>query len=140
MAFIPDSYVDSMPTDPDLLVELGRVAWAAARLHAGVRDSINRHTGSTSIAPFELTLGRAIADLEKLAKSSQRTDQVDWVLSIGRPASRLRNAVIHAVTFTASDGKQAIGTVDHSAPGRFLVADLRAVTLSLIEASMKLPA
>jgi hypothetical protein len=47
--------------------------------------------------------------------------------------------VIHAVTFTAADGKQALGTVDHSAPGRFLSADLRQVTLSLIEASMRLP-
>lgn len=140
MSSIPDSYVDSMPTDPDLLVELGRVAWAAARLHAGVRDSINRHSGSTSMAPFELTLGRAIADLERLASSNGRVDQVAWVHNVGRPASHRRNAVIHAVTFTAPDGKQAIGTVDSTAPGRFLGADLRAVTLVLIEASMKLPA
>ncbi|QYD72957.1 hypothetical protein KZJ38_25085 [Paraburkholderia edwinii] len=140
MTSIPDSYADSMPSDPDLLVDLGRVAWAAARLHAGVRDSINKHNGSTSMAPFELTLGQAIADLEKLAKNNDRADQADWVRDFGRPASRLRNAVIHAVTFTAPDGKQAIGTVDRTPPGRFLVPDLRAVTLALIEASMKLPA
>jgi hypothetical protein len=140
MTSIPDSYVDSMPTDPDLLLELGRVTWAAARLHAGVRDSINKHSGSTSMAPFERTLGGAIADLERLATSNGCTDQADWVRNVGRPASHLRNAVIHAVTFTAPDGKQAIGTVDRTAPGRFLVPDLRAVTLALIEASMKLPA
>lgn len=128
-----------MPSDPDLLVELGRVAWAASRLHAGVRDSINKHSGSTSMTPFELTLGQAIAGLEKLAKDNGRIDQADWVDKVGRPANRLRNAVIHAVTFTASDDKQAIGTVDGSPPYRFLVPDLRSVTLALIEAHMKLP-
>ena len=45
MSSLPDSYVDLMPSDPDLFVELGRVAWAAARLHFGVRDAINRHPG-----------------------------------------------------------------------------------------------
>lgn len=139
MTPLSDSFVDSMPSDPDLLADLGRVAWAAARLHAGVRDSINRHSGSTSMEPFHLTLGRAIADLEKLAAKNGRADQVAWVQDFGRPASRLRNAVIHAVTFTAPDGKQAIGPVDRRAPGRFLLPDLRAVTLALIEASMKLP-
>ena len=139
MTSIPDSYVDSMPSDPDLLADLGRVAWAAARLHAGVRDSINRHSGSTSMEPFDRTLGGAIADLERLATKNGRADQLDWVRDFGRPTSRLRNAVIHAVTFTSPDGKQAIGTVDGSAPGRFLLPDLRAVTLALIEASMKLP-
>lgn len=137
---LPDSYVDSMPTDPDLLVELGRVAWAAARLHAGVRDAINRHHGVSSDKPFEATLGQAIAELERLAQASSRADQEDWVQLSGRPASRSRNAVIHAVTYTAEDGRQAIGTVDHSAPGRFLVPELRKVTLALIAASMTLPA
>src|SRR5690606_7947639 len=107
MTSIPDSYVDSMPCDPDLLVELGRVTWAAARLHASVRDSINRHSGSSSMAPFELTLGRAIADLEQLATQNGRADQTDWVRDFGRPACRRRNAVIHAVTYTALDRKQA---------------------------------
>lgn len=91
------------------------------------------------MAPFELTLGQAIADLERLAQKNGRADQVDWIRHVGRPANRLRNVVIHAVTFTAPDGKQAIGTVDKSPPGRFLVADLRSVTLALIEAHMKLP-
>jgi len=139
MTSIPDSYADSMPCDPDLLVELGRVTWAAARLHAGVRDSINKHSDSSSMAPFELSLGQAIAELKTLAETNNRADQVAWVLEFGRPANRLRNAVIHAVTFTAPDDKQAIATVDWSPPGRFLAPDLRAVTLALIEASMKLP-
>ena len=137
---LPESYIDSMPSDPDLLVELGRVAWAAARLHAGVRDAINRHHGFPSDEPFEATLGRAIAELERLAHGSSRADQVDWVQFSGRPASRSRNAVIHAITYTAEDGRQAIGTVDHSAPGRLLRSELRQVTRELIEASMTLPA
>lgn len=140
MDLLPDSYVDSMPFDPDLLVELGRVAWAAARLHAGVRAAINRRHGAPSDKPFDVTLGQAIAQLEKLARSGDRPDQVLWVIKDGRPASQRRNAVIHAITFTAEDGKQAIKTVDRSAPGRFLASDLRDVMRELIAASMSLPA
>lgn len=139
MTSLPDSYADSMPADPDLLVELGRVAWAAARLHAGVRDAINKHRSSTSMAPFGLSLGQAIAELHQLAKNSGRVDQCAWVDDIGKPAKDRRNAVIHAVTFTAPDDMQAIQTSDGTPPGRFLASDLRAVTLALIEASMKLP-
>lgn len=128
-----------MPSDPDLLTDLGRVAWAAARLHAGVRDAVNRHHGQASDVPFEHTLGQAIAELEALAAAGRRSDQTSWVTHTGRPASRKRNAVIHAVTFTADDGKQAIGTVDHSAPGRFLAPELREVALDLIHAHMTLP-
>jgi DNA polymerase III epsilon subunit-like protein len=135
----PESYVDSMPADGDLLVELGRVTWAAARLHAGVRDAINRHHGAASDAPFTKTLGQAVTTLEQLARSAGRTDQLDWVALVGRQSVKRRNAVIHAVTYTASDGKQAMGTVDHSRPGRFLAPDLREVTLHLIHASMTLP-
>ena len=128
-----------MPSDPELLVELGRVAWAAARLHSGVRDAINRHHGTPSDKPFEATLGQAIAELEMLARARDRPDQLTWVSQTGRSASRRRNAVIHAVTFTAQDGKQAIGTLDHSPPDRFLASDLRDVTRALIAASMTLP-
>lgn len=128
-----------MPSDPDLLTDLGRVAWAAARLHAGVRDAINRYHGQASDVPFEHTLGKAIAELEGLAAAAGRSDQTSWVANVGRPASRTRNAVIHAVTFTAEDGKQAIGTVDHQAPRRFLAPELRKVTLDLIHAHMTLP-
>ncbi|XKH54837.1 hypothetical protein LG284_07700 [Citricoccus nitrophenolicus] len=135
----PESYVDSMPCDKDLLVELGRVTWAAARLHAGVRDAINRHDGNPSDEPFARTLGQAVSGLESRASSAGRADQVDWVKTVGRPAVKMRNDVTHAVTYTATDGRQAIGTVDHSAPGRFLRQELRQVTLHLIHASMTLP-
>jgi hypothetical protein len=139
MTLPPESYVDRMPCDDDLLLELGRVQWAAARLHAGVRDAINRHDGQASDQPFEKTLGQAVSLLEDRARAASRPDQLDWVTDIGRPAVKKRNLVTHAVTFTAEDGKQAIGTVDHSAPGRFLRAELREVTLHLIHASMTLP-
>jgi hypothetical protein len=58
---------------------------------------------------------------------------------VGWPATRSRNAVIHAVVITTEDGRQALFTQDHSAPGRFLVPELRAVALDLIDASMRLP-
>lgn len=140
MALPPESYVDSMPCDPDLLIELGRVTWAAARLHAGVRDTINRHQGAASDQPFEMTLGQAVSSLEQSANLAGRADQVDWISDVGRSAVRMRNGVVHAVTFAADDGQQALGTVDHTPPGRFLVDDLRQVTLHLIHASMTLPA
>ncbi|GAA3570374.1 hypothetical protein GCM10022197_28480 [Microlunatus spumicola] len=140
MALPPDSYVDSMPCDPDLLVELGRVGWAAARLHASVRDSINRHQGAASDQPFEMTLGQAVSSLEQSARGAGRADQVAWAEEAGRPAVKMRNAVVHAVTFTAQDGRQALGTVDRLPPTRFHVEDLRRVALHLIHASMTLPA
>lgn len=140
MTLPPDSYVDTMPCDPELLVELGRVTWAAARLHAGVRDAINRLNGLPSDEPFTKSLGQAVNALEHAARQAGRYDQVDWTATIGRPAVHRRNAVVHAVTYTAPDGRQAIGTVDHSAPGRFLRDDLREVSLHLIHASMTLPA
>lgn len=86
MTSLPDTYAESMPADPDLLVELGRVAWAAVRLHADVRDAINRHRRSTSMAPFGLTLGQAIGELNQLAKNNGRADQCEWVEKVGKPA------------------------------------------------------
>lgn len=139
MPMPPESYVDSMPCDSDLLAELGRVTWAAARLHAGVRDAINRHDGRPSDEPFTKTLGQAVSVLERRAGAAGRTDQIEWVLHVARPAVKRRNAVTHAVTYTAADGRHAIGTVDHSAPGRFLRDELREVSLHLIHASMTLP-
>ena len=136
---MPDNYVESMPCDPDLLANLGRVTWASARLHAGVRDAINVHNGRSSDEPFSLTLGQAVAKLESLAQAAGRLDQVDWAKCTGRPAVKRRNLVIHGVTFTAGDGRQAIGTMDHSPPGRFLDDDLREVVLTLVHASMSLP-
>ncbi|AFV89343.1 hypothetical protein PACID_15300 [Acidipropionibacterium acidipropionici ATCC 4875] len=139
----PDRYVDSMPCDPDLIVDLGRVVWAAARLHAGVRDAINRHKGEPSDEPFEATLGKAVRELEELSESAGRDDQVRWADEIGRPAAKMRDAVVHGVTFTAEDGKQAIrATGSHIAagrPARYSTADLRETVRHLIGASMSLP-
>ncbi|QZQ53806.1 hypothetical protein KZI27_10535 [Curtobacterium sp. TC1] len=131
--------IAEMPSDKALLADIGRVAWAAARLHAAVRDVINSHVGAASDAPSKKTLGGAIADLEKLATAAGRADQVDWVVNTGRPASRKRNAVVHAVTYMANDGKQALGTVDHSVPRRFLAPELQDVTRALVDASRALP-
>lgn len=139
MTLPPESYVDSMPCDLELLVELGRVTWAAARLHAGVRDAINELDGRPSDEPFGWTLGNAVGRLEQRVQRIGLPEVTDWVKRIGRPAVKRRNAVVHAVTYTASDSTQAIGTADHSPPGRFLNQELRQVSLSLIHASMTLP-
>src|SRR5699024_12667824 len=100
---------------------------------------INVHKGTPSGAPFPLTLEQAVGQLEELAKKAGRLDQVSWAQTLRRPAVNQRNAVAHAVTFTADDGLQAIGTMDHSPPGRFLDEELRGVILTLLHASMRLP-
>jgi hypothetical protein len=133
-----DSEVDLMPTDPDLLAEIGRVTWAAARLHHGVRDAIGRHEGTATNAPFKTTLGGAIKQLERLATAAGRTDQMQWITALGRPATARRNGVVHAITATVED-KQALITPDGSAPERFLVPELRDVTLALVKAHQGLP-
>lgn len=86
-----------------------------------------------------MTLGQAVATLEQLAKAAERPDQVDWAVNIGRQAVKRRNSGIHAVTYTAADGKQAIGTVDGSLSVHFQSAELREVKLRLIHVSMSLP-
>lgn len=136
---IPDSYVDSMPCDEALLYELGRVNWAAARLHSGVRDAINRHRGAPSDIPFDKDLGTVLTELQGLAKTAGREDQAAWVVKYGRPAKELRNGVAHAVTYTAEDDKQALMSTRQRGGTRLLVPELREVTRQLIEASMRLP-
>ncbi|WP_152424165.1 hypothetical protein [Leucobacter sp. UCD-THU] len=135
-----ESYVDSMPCDPDLLEELGRVVWAAARLHFGIRDAINRIVGESSDAPFGTTLGGALSQLTGEAKTAGRLDIIEWVETIGRPAKNKRDGVLHAVTFTAEDNQQAIGAPSsEKGPHRYGVAELREVSYQLIHASRTLP-
>lgn len=136
---IPESYVDKMPCDESLLVELGRVTWAAARLHSGVRDAINRHRGTPSDVPFDKDLGTVLTELQGLAHNAGREDQVEWVVKCGRPAKDLRNATVHAVTYTAEDDKQAIMGAPKWGGERIQNPELREVTRRLIEASMALP-
>lgn len=140
MDVTPESYVDSMPCDPDLLEELGRVVWAAARLHFGIRDAINRLEGESSDAPFAKTLGGALSQLTQGAEAAGRQDLVEWAEAIGRPAKDKRDGVLHAVTFTAADDRQAIGAFDsEKGPRRYGVTELREVSRQLIHASRTLP-
>ncbi|MET1060842.1 MAG: hypothetical protein ABWX84_14675, partial [Nocardioides sp.] len=115
-----ESYVDGMPCDPTLLEDPGRVNWAAARLHFAIRDAINALDGETSDAPFDVTLGKALTKLRERADamiSPEGRELSRWCRGPARKAVQARNGVIHAVTFTADDGRQAIGTVDHADPG-----------------------
>jgi hypothetical protein len=132
-----------MPCDETLLADLGRAVWAAARLHAGVRDALNAIEGVPSDAPFiDYTLGRAITELEQRARrlDPPRTEQVvTWCRTVGRPAKDARDQVMHAITYTDPDGRQALMTNDHAAPGRFLIPELQEVTGQLIHAAMTLP-
>ncbi|MGY2083923.1 hypothetical protein [Blastococcus sp. SYSU DS0539] len=133
----------TMPCDESLLPFIGRVNWAAARLHHGVRDAINEIKGTPSDKPFEPTLGGVVSQLEQLADhrlaEPDRGHVREWCARVARPAVDRRNKVIHAVAFTATDGKQGIRTVDDSPPGRFLEPDLIEVAGQLVHAHAALP-
>lgn len=133
----------TMPCDESLLPSIGRVTWAAARLHAGVRDAINVIDGAASDAPFDRALGGAITDLKTRVMNHvvepERTALLEWILLIGRPAKDRRNEVVHAVTFTANGGVQAIGSVGGSPVERYLEPELLQVAGQLEDALARLP-
>ena len=128
-----------MPHDPDLLEPLGLVVWASARLHAGIRDAIGRLAGALSDTPFDDTLGTSRRDLEAAARVAGRSDVVDWCAGPGLQAVRARNGVMHAVAYTADDGKQAIRSTRRNGDSRYLVGALLDVADHLVDASRTLP-
>lgn len=128
-----------MPCDETLLEPLGRVNWAAARLHHGVRDAIGFLHGKLSDDPFQGTLGSTVKQLEALADQHQRADLVKWCRDVGMAAVEARNGVAHAVTYTASDGLQAIGGSTPERPQRYLADEILDVADQLVEASRSLP-
>lgn len=90
--------------------------------------------------PFGKTLDGALRELESLSTRVGRQDQVEWVQKVGRPARDRRDGVLRAVTFTASDDHQAIGSFSsEKEPQRYDVPELREVTRRLIHASSTLP-
>ena len=135
--------VARMPIDPDLLVPLGKVMWAAIRLHAGLRDSINAVENGPSDEPFDQTLGQAIDRLERgvgvrMAEPA-RTLLLDWITDVARPASQERNGVAHAVAITAEDGKQVLKGRGRNRPVRYLGPELQTVAADLIRADISRP-
>lgn len=133
----------AIPLDPDLLEPLGRVAWAAARLHSSIRDAINALDGAPSDAPFDDTLGgsrRQLADKARaIAMEPDRSQLITWCTTTGEEAVEARNGVLHAVTFTADDGQQALGGTTPARPRRYLRTELLRVAGQLSVASRLLP-
>jgi hypothetical protein len=136
----------SMPCDPDLLPALGRVTWAAARLHYGVRDAINhlaaREGEDTGDAAFDKTLGGVITELSKRAQQlppPERAALQAWCRDEGHPAAEGRDGVAHAITYTSSDGRQALGGSRPNRPVRYLEPELINVAGRLVAASVSLP-
>jgi hypothetical protein len=101
-----------IPVDHELLDPLGRVEWAAIRLHHGIRDAINQLNGRASDKPFDLTLGMAVTKLENKVRAQpagpERDALLAWCADAARSAVNARDRVIHAVAYTAPDGKQAL--------------------------------
>lgn len=120
-------YAAAMPCDEAMLPHLGRVVWAATRLHAGLREAVEGLAGADLAGPLPKTLGEAVGQLERCARSlaePQRTRVLEWCRGVARPAVRARNHVLHAVAYTEADGQQAIMTNDGSAPGRYSTPEL----------------
>ncbi|MGJ4070016.1 hypothetical protein ACN4DJ_02605 [Corynebacterium macclintockiae] len=137
---LPQSYVDSMPCDTGILLELGRVNWAAARLHFTVRDALNSLNNRPSNEPFNQTLGKALRTLKNRALNKNHPEIAEWVDSYGSPANKHRNSVVHAITYTAEDGKQALMTTERYGSKRLQNPELREITRFLMEAAACFPA
>jgi hypothetical protein len=135
-----ESYVTGMPLDDTLLEDLGRLNWAAARLHHAIRDAINEIDGAPSDDPFaDWSLGKALGELNRRAEvlgtdEGRRLSQ--WCRQT-RGAVQGRNGIVHAVAYTDKDGAQALRTL--SGAGRVTVHLLRVVTGMLVHAASTMP-
>jgi len=101
---------NSIPLDPTLLESLGKVQWAAIRLHHAVRDTINKIESRPQDTALDITLGQCIAELKKEAKKLSAHDQKrieEWCENLGIMARNERNSVTHALAATI-DGEQAL--------------------------------
>ncbi|GAA3885162.1 hypothetical protein GCM10022243_57480 [Saccharothrix violaceirubra] len=137
-----DYWSASMPCDEDLLPALGRVVWASLRLHHAVRDALNDVEGAPSDAPFDLPLGHAVARLRDAAArvaEPARTDLLEWCDGPGARAASSRDGVLGSITFTAPDGRQALGSRLPGRPTRYGPADLLRVVGDLVYADTQLP-
>jgi len=131
----------AIPCDEDLLEPIGRVVWAAIRLQHTVRDLIGAIEGELSQRPFEPTLGGAISNLRKLASTLDpeiRQPIEEWCAGTGTTAKNARDSVLHAVAFTAPDGKQAISRHGRHGSGRFTADEINMIAGTLELAAGKL--
>lgn len=131
-------YVDTMPCDETLLKELGRVHWAAARLHFTMRDTLNLLEVEISDDPFKDTLGKTRRTLEERARSVSADKVAEWATGTGRDAIDARNVIAHAVTYTAPDGRQALMTTRERGYERIDRTRLRETTHRLVKAAIAL--
>jgi hypothetical protein len=131
----------SIPGDQELLPALGRVTWAAIRLHHGVRDALG-HIFEPSDEYFEGTLGGAVSRLQDAAQrvaEPHRTELIGWCETVGRPAAKKRNGVMHSIAYTDAHGRQALRGTGPDRPDRYLEADLLTIAGELDLASLALP-
>ncbi|CAB0906047.1 hypothetical protein FRC0414_01368 [Corynebacterium diphtheriae] len=82
---------------------------------------------------------QAISELGTKAIKLNASELVEWVNTYARPANELRNSVIHAVTYTAQDGVQALMTTAKHGRKRLSNPGLREISRFLIEASTRFP-
>lgn len=132
----------SIPCDGQLLPALGRVTWAAIRLHHGVRDALGQ-IFAPSDEYFDATLGAAVRNLRRVADQRlaepDRTALIQWCDQVGTPAVEQRNGVLHAIAYTDPDGRQALRGSNSGRPMRYLEPELLTVAGILDLASLALP-
>lgn len=137
----PITRAEDIPCDEELLPALGRVTWAAIRLHHGVRDALGHILGASD-SYFDGTLGQVISRLEDAANKVGEPDRsalIDWCKQVGRPVVEQRNGVLHAIVYTDPDGRQALRGSNADRPSRYLQPELLTVAGSLDLASLALP-
>ncbi|WP_153226827.1 hypothetical protein [Mycobacteroides salmoniphilum] len=131
-------YAGNVPVDESLLAPLGRMTWAAIRLHHSIRDTLGLHlTDGLSDKPFDDTLGGVIKRLEEHARDAGEpweSEIAQWSATYGRPAQSLRDRITHAVAYTAEDDRQALRTSLHPKHG----GHERVTEALLVDASGKL--
>lgn len=137
----PMKRAEGILCDEELLPALGRVTWAAIRLHHGVSDALGHILGPPD-EYFDETLGRAVSRLEVEAQhvaEPRQTALIDWCEQMGRPVVEQRNGVLHAIAYTDPDGRQALRGSTPDRPSRYLEPELLTVAGELDLASLALP-
>ena len=108
------------PVDPVLVEPLGWVAYAAIRFHSTLRSVWTFQLDGDDREAHAWHTGKLAEKVVKAAREQgdPRADAFDeWYRDYGLPAIDMRNGVLHAWTYTAEDGLQALGMGPRAAGG-----------------------
>lgn len=123
----------TLTCDEDLLLELGRVTWAAVGLHRDIRSVIEQLGQAPTEQAGRSSLAEAVRELESVADrhaiEPHRGVVLTWCRSVGAAAARSRDGVVEQIVLGAPG----------DAPERYGRTELVEVTGRLVNASRTLP-